>query len=521
MIPYLIAALSTLIFAAALYFFFVMDRGSSLDRAMALAEKGQYTDARGMIRGRLDSDPDNHRAHYAMARIYALEGNAAQELYHLEEIKRINRFSQEINAGTVMNRIGEIHYAAGDYRDAFEAYLDALSINNKNEPALAYLAFMSIGQEQFDIAEKYFKRLVELSPNRAEYRLARGIGLAMEKSGDAIKEMEMALSLTPGDPTAKFLTALQAFKIGEVDKSLRLIEELIPTLTDPAIIYIANKLAVSVYYRKSDYRQAMVYAERCMETSNSEGWAGEEYENRMTVAYMAMLTGDLEKANEHLLELEINNPSDQLVMTLSDFRMDLEEGITTVDQVSPRGFDFRSHLQDWLRKRFPDNILYRLSGLGMDEGFDVLGFFTQDGAEKERPKKTTKRENDPMVLIDRFNNLEGNAFQAATEQIINSLGHRIVKSLPYREKDGADYITAEIANKKNKALVRIRKWRNQPISDIFLRDMQNLLNEQKVSLGFVIAGAQLTGGAEAALENLKKITVINDAELAGMLQKIL
>ena len=439
MVPYLIAALSTLVFAALLYFFFVMDRGSSFDRAMAMAEKGQYTDARGMIRGRLDSDPDNHRAHYAMARIYAMEGNASQELYHLEEIKRINRFSQEINAVTIMNRIGEIHYAGGDYRSSFESYLDALSVSSKNEPALAYLAFMSIGQEQFDVAEKYFKKLIELSPNRSEYRLARGIGLAMLKSGEAIGEMEMALSVAPSDATTKFLTAMQAFKIGEIDKSLRLIEELIPNLTDPAIIYIANKLAVSVYYLKKDYTNAMTYADRCLEASTSEGWGGEEYENRMSVAYMAMLVGDLERANENLLELEINNPTDSMVMTLSDFRMDLEEGITTVDQVSPRGFDFRAHLQDWLRKRFPDGLIYRLSGLRMDEGFDVLGFFTQDGTEKERPKKSrSANETDPMVLIDRFNNLEGNAFQAATEQIINSLGHRIVKTLPYRDKDGAD-----------------------------------------------------------------------------------
>ena len=51
--------------------------------------------------------------------------------------------------------------------------------------------------------------------------------------------------------------------------------------------------------------------------------------------------------------------------------------------------------------------------------------------------------------------------------------------------------------------------------------MQNLLNEQKVGLGFVVAGARLTEGAEKALENLKKITVVNDAELATLLQKIL
>ncbi len=107
------------------------------------------------------------------------------------------------------------------------------------------------------------------------------------------------------------------------------------------------------------------------------------------------------------------------------------------------------------------------------------------------------------------------------EKVMETQGYKLEKILPSREKEGADFIARELLDKKNKALFRIRRWKDQPISDIFLRDMQNNMNELKVSRGYVIAGARLTPGAESALENLKKITVINDQDLGELLHKVL
>jgi hypothetical protein len=199
--------------------------------------------------------------------------------------------------------------------------------------------------------------------------------------------------------------------------------------------------------------------------------------------------------------------------------MDLEEQVAQVDQVSPRGFDFASHLQDWARHRFPDDAIYRLSGLKQAEEFDVLAYFTTEGGP--RKKESLAEQIDPSELIERFNNLRGDAFKAASQSLIALLGFKIQSELPYRDKDGADYIATSLADKKIRALFRIRKWSNQPISDIFLREQQNTMNEQKVNQGFVVAGARLTTGAEQALQNLKKITVINENAFGEILQKVL
>jgi len=518
MIAYIIALVVTLAFFGIIYFFFIRDTGSVYEKAIMLAERGDYTDARGLIRARIDSDPDNVRAHYIMSRIYNMEGNEDSELVHLLELKRINRWSPDIQPARILARIAEIYYIWGAYRDSYENFLEVIGNQPSHDTALAFLAFMALGQQQFDIAEGHLRRLVKVAPNVPDYRLARGIGLAMQKSSEALPELELALAMNPHDESTQFMVALQAYRQNDAEKARTVLNDLIPRLMDPAISYIASKLATVVCYMLKDYPAALSHAERCLHGAIQEGWNQEEYDSRLSVAYMALLTNNMEKANEHLLELEIRNPADQTVMKVSDFRMDIEEGIATVDVVSPRGFDFLSHLQDWARRRFPPNAIYDLSGLKMEAEFDLLAFHTSDGS---KPRKSGQESIDPAEYIARFNALKGTAFQEACERLITILGHKVNKALPYRDKDGADYLTVSQADKKVRALFKIRQWKNQPISDIFLRDLQNNMNELKVQEGYVVAGARLTPGAENALQNLKKINVVNDLEFAELLLKVL
>ena len=443
------------------------------------------------------------------------------EQEHLKEIKRINRWSGEVQGPQVLGRIAQLNYSSNRMEDAFENYLDVLSFDPQNEMALAHVAFMMIGQQEYDLAEPYFKRLTAAAGQTAEYHFARGIGLAMARKGEeALESMKLGLSLSPNKQSNQILAALQFFREGEAEGSQQILDDLIPKVTDPYIGYIANRLAVVVNYLNQKYDDALKYGERVLQQALKEEWDQEEYDARLSLAYMSMLAGDLEKANEHLLELEIRNPADEKVMQISDFRMDLEEQVAQVDAVSPRGFDFVSHLQDWARNRFPDDAVYRLSGLKDEIEFDVLSFFTTEGdvVKKERPEGGGI---DPAELIGRFNALKGEAFQGACQRIISALGFKLQNVLDYRDKDGADFIATSQEDKKVKALFRIRQWSNQPISDIFIREQQNYMNELKVQQGFVVAGARLTGGAEQALENLKKINVVNEETLGGILQRIL
>ena len=505
--------------AGALYYFFVLERGNVFYRAFALARAGNYVDARAILRSKVELESDNPRGHYYMSRIYSMEGNEEQELEHLLKVKRIGRYMGEVNATQVLSRLAQLYYEQDRLGDSFENYLEVLQYDPGNEVALAYVAFMAVGQGEFEVADRFFRRLVKAAPNNADYQIARGVTQAMLKSKEARESLKMGVDLAPGNQTAQFLYALHSFREGDANSALSVLGTLLPQLTDTYVSFIGSKLATAVYYLTGEYEKALEHAENCLNAAMKENWEEEEYDARMSVAYMAMLNGDLEKANEHLLELEIRNPADETVMKVSDFRMDLEEQVAQIDQVSPRGFDFRAHMQDWIRNRFPSDALYRLSGLQQDVEFDLLRYFTKDGSV--RKVEPAKEGVDPMAMIEKFNSLKGELFLSACTRIITSLGYRIKKTLPYRDKDGADFLSSSAEDKKITALFRIRQWKNQPISDIFLREQQNYMNEHKANLGFVVAGAKLTSGAEAALKNLKKITVINEEDLGELLQKIL
>lgn len=509
-----------LAFAGAIYYFLVFDRSSVYDRAINLAREGAYTDARGLIRSRIEREPDNPRGHFTMAQIYAMEGDEQNELEHLQELRRLGRPVPEYPRPRLLNRIGEILYRQEDFEESYDVYQEALHAAPKNEEALAHLAFMAIGQAEFEAAEKHFKKLVGLAPQSAEYRIARGVGLSMMKKREALDELEQGLDLDRGNDTARFLLAIECYRQGEHKKVLEQLEKLRDNISDTAIRYLIFKLSAASYYMTGRNEDALSAAEECLQITLQESWDREEYDARLSVSYLSMLMGDLEKANENLLELEIRNPTDQTVMRVSDFRMDLEEGVASIEEPSARGFDFQNQLKEWVRSRVHPEIIFRVSGLQMDEVFSI-------GATREGQRPAARQAQsagpgyDPDELIEKFNSLRESEFESACSSIVSVLGYKVDRTLPKGDPDGLDLVGVSLEDKKERALFQFRKWKNQPISDIFLRNMQNTLNEMKVTRGFVIAGARLTTGAETALQNLKKIQVINADDLGAVLANII
>lgn len=494
------------------------DRKDVYQRALNMAAEGNFVDARGLIRARIESQPDNPLGHFTMAKVYALEGKTAEEKQHLLQVRRINQYGADIHPTAVLNRLGDISYIEGDYRASMDAYLACLQFSPQNEEALARVAFMAAGRGKFEIADRFFRILSRTAPNTADYRVGRGIMLSMLKQKEALREFETAVALAPNNPMPLFLLAFQAYRQRDYDKSRDALKQLQGMQLDPYVQHVANKLAAVVHYHLKEYPEAVSSAERCLTTASQNAMKREEYDAHLSVALLSILSGNLEKANDHLIELEMANPSDVLVQRLSDFRMDLEEGAASLDRVSPRGFDMNLQLQDWLRNRFPDDAIFQLSGVAMEEDFAIEDFFTQEGEVQTRKVESPI---DPALMIDRFNTLTEQPFLNTCAKIIGVQGYVLEKTLPYREKDGGDFVAAAKNDRKVKVLFRIRKWKNQPISDIFLREMQNYMNELKVSQGFVVAGARLTPGAESALQNLKRITVIQEYDFAELLLKVL
>ncbi|MBW7856773.1 MAG: restriction endonuclease [Leptonema sp. (in: Bacteria)] len=499
-------------------YFVIFNRKDISKRAIELAESGMFTDARGLLRSKLDRDPNNVSLHQAMIRIYHLEGDEHSELEHMIQLYRIGRSTPDLPLPILANQIASIYYKNEQYSEAFQFYKDALRLVPDNEEALARLAFLCVGQEKFDIADRYFSKLVIIRPNVFEYRLGRGICLSQLRKKEALSEFDAAVGIAPDNLTANLFAGIEGLLQGAVDQSTARLKHALDLGPEPEVEYIVKKALTSLAYQRMDYNTALKYAEQTLQIALDENWNKEEYDARTSVACMAILAGDLEAANENLLTLEMRNMNDQRIINLSDYRMNVEEGLIPAGEPSPAGFNFRGFLNDWTRSRFNSSFIFQISGMKMDRSIDVDSLLTQEG-----PPKASRRSNrvDIGELIDRFNQLKGQSFETVCRKIVLTLGYKVVSILPYRESDGMDILAQLATDKSQRALFEIRKWENQPISDIFLRNMQNQLNENKAQLGFVIAAARLTDGAAAALQSLNKIKVINEESLGELLSQVL
>jgi tetratricopeptide (TPR) repeat protein len=501
--------------AAAFLFF---RRKDFAERALELAEAGMFTDARGLVRSRLDHDPENPMLHYLMVRIYSIEGDEANELHHLLQIYRIGRSVPDLPMPVLTNRIASIYYRNERYSDSFQYYNDALKMVPENEEALARLAFLCAGQEKFEAADRYFSRLVQLKPDVFEYRLGRGICLSQLRKKDALAEFEAACQIDPDNLTANLFYGLEGFFQGAIEPAIERLLHALELAPESEVEYIIRKALTVLFFQKGDYNSALHHSEQALRIALEERWEREEYDARISTACMAIMAGDLETANENLLTLEMRNMNDPKIISLSDYRMNVEEGLIPAGEVSPSGFNFRSFLADWARSRFSTGFLYQISNLKMERKFDIDAAINQDGS----PRISRQQPGvDSEELIERFNSLKGQAFETACRKIVAALGYRFVSMLPYRDSDGMDILAQSTTDKNRRAIFEIRKWKNQSISDIFLRNMQNQINEQKAQEGYVIAAARLTDGAQTALQTLNKIKVINEFDLIDLLMRVL
>ncbi|MCX7812023.1 MAG: restriction endonuclease [Leptospiraceae bacterium] len=505
-----------IIIIISIYFF--SKRKDPIEKALELADEGNFLDARALIRRFLEKDPQNPKYHYAMALIYQKEGDEENYINHLKEMYKLKKSVPELPFYELINKIANYNYKNEYYYECIRLYEEALKHNKNNVEALARLAFIYAGQEYFEKADEYFNRLLSLVPNKIEFYLAKGIINSALNKKEAIEIFKKVVEMQPDHTLGLLFLGIESYrkKIFDDDLILKL-EEHLKNITTLEIRYLFHKLLMGLYYHKKNYNKALYHAENALQIVLKENLLKDEYYIRIAYACLGILGGDIENAHENLFILESRDFHDQTVTTLSDYRMAVEEGIIAPGQASPSGFDFMNFINNWMDKLFTSDFIYKISGLKMNTKIDIplLG---KNPSEVIR-KGVQSPSIDIDTLIDNFNALSRSQFLELCSRIVQMYGYQVVKQLPPDDNEGFDCIAENFEGKK--AYFKIRQWKSQSISDIFLRNFQNKINETKVQEGYIISGARLTPGGEQALQNLKKIKVINGEDFAKLLANIL
>ncbi|PJZ69648.1 restriction endonuclease [Leptospira perolatii] len=511
----LIAAGIILIVAAGS--FLIQSKKDSFEKALALAAMGNYTDARILIRDILDSSPSNVRAHFIMAKIYAMEGDYTNEARHLEKIKKIGSFDKEITEVSVSNRLADIYYQQDLYEESVFHYLDSLSVDPENVEANIRIAFMALGQKEFGIADRFLSRVPDERVKMTSVQIAKGVLAGTLRKGDPKPYFHTAFEMEPSSSVAGFLYALSLARSGEHEEAIKIANSVADILTDEYVHYTIFQFMMVEWIQLQNWNEALKHARLCMEIARSNGWKQELIDSDFHFALIAVKMGRLEEASEHLIEAESERVDDIRIMELANYKFQVETKRLEAGKPSKSGFTPEDEISKLFFELFPLDRYYELSGLKSSKSFYIKGIVDEEGN-----KIVAEMNRIGISATDHYRTLKGVDFKNLCVKVVMALNYTVSREVPNKEGEGLNLMGLNKTDKETRALFKFRKWKDAKMSDIFLRDTLSQVKDLGLDKAFVIGDADFTeGGKRFLAENQSRISVLCGRDLEDLLKKAL
>lgn len=502
---------------AVVYFIFFGTKANTVEKALALAAMGSFLDAKATVREQLDLDPNDPKLLYTFSKIYAMENDLLNEVSYLEKVKAIGKYEKDFTPIQVTNRIANIYYQQDMFDEAFFYYLDSLNYDPVNLEALIRLSFMAVGQKDFEIADKFMRQIPDEEIRIQSYFIAKGVVTAMLNRDNDFEYFEKAFNMDQTSPVAGFLYALSLSKIRKYKEALDIVSPLLDMTADDLVKFTISQFIMTLNSSMSDYVSALANAKTCIDLAKRNDWHLESAECNSYYAMFCIVLNNLEEASEHLIEAEAERVDDYDIMSLAQYKADLEDGTATPGKTSARGYNLKNTIKDLPERLFPKERYFEISGLKAAETINIRGMINEEG------QKIISRLNQLSPdKVSKFNSLKGNVFKNICIKILNEYGYKVKRELPALEAEGANYVCIKKGDEDTKAVFRIRKWKNMTISDVFLTELLNVMSEQEATKGYVIGSAELTAGAKKVIKaNDGMIVIVTGKDLESLLEKVI
>ncbi|MDF3818695.1 restriction endonuclease [Leptospira sp. 96542] len=490
---------SAVILLGFLLSFIIGQRRDNYAKALSLATLGNFLDARALVRERLEEDHQNPYGHYVMSKIYSMENDPLNEAKHLETIKKNNRYTKDIDAVTVSNRIADIYYNKDFFEESFFHYLDTIQHDRSNPVACMRLGFMALGQKEFKIAEHFFTRMPEDKLSSSLYFIARGVISGVTGGGKEKEYFEKAYKLEKS-PVSGFLYALSLSRENKHKEAVKIAVGISEQIDDEYVRYTVFQFLMAEAILMQNFPEALKYGRLCMEMAKLNGWQSEAIESSIHFSMISVYMGRYEETSEFLIEAEAERLEDPDVCALANLKYKLERGVGTVESLNQE-YDLTRELNLLSVNLFPNSRYFELSGMRSSKPFNIKGMVDDSG------KKLSSKLS--MIGVDKFEKfiaLTGTAFKNQATRMVMNLGYRVTKEIPNPEGDGVNFLTSLKEDVNSRALFRVRKWKDAKLSDVFLRDMISQMDEMGANKGFVIGNFEVTEGG-------RKIVVASNGRL--------
>lgn len=476
-----------------LAFYFFQTQRDVYAKALSLAALGNYLEARALIRERLDLSPGDVKGHYVLSKIYSMESDFENEARHLAQIKKIGKFPSGVEPVAVSNRVADIYYQKERFEEAFFHYLDSIEYQPGEPTASIRLAFMALGQKEFKIAEYFFSKVNSDLIGFSTFFLGKGVALASLERDTDLPSFEKAYSLEK-TPETGFLYAMSLFKNRKTDEAIEVADSTIDLVADEYVRYSLYQFMMCCYIQKKEYNSAGKFARLAMETARLQGWLNETIDSDFHLCLFLVKQGKLEEASEYLIEVESEKVDDPEIIELANYKHNLERKIKS-EEALKADYDIEKEILFLPLLLFPSSRFYELSGFRMSRPFNIKGLVDETGKKLVRDLGGVG-----VDLFEKYITLSNVNFKNASTKIAMHFKFRVTKEIANLEGDGVNFLCSSKEDLEKTALFRFRRWKDAKISDVFLRDMVNQMDELGVDAGYLVGNFEITEGGKRYIQ---------------------
>ncbi len=505
------------------YLVYIKPRLDPEYRAEAMMKQNLLREAAVEYRKALENKPDDFVARYRLANIYLKLNEVDDALVQLEQVLRIDRYNSEVDKHDVQKKLAEIYLLRDDIEMAFQTYLDVLNVHPTDYDALYHVSFILLGQEEFDMAQRYFERLAKISKDDFEVFFGAGIcSYQNQRYTDAAGYFKEALSVKPHSDAANLAMAFALEKKKDPNQAVSYASAVADGASDPMIRFVSKRFLAFLYAHAKKHDEALKLFEEVLDIGRANEMAGEELLALLDLGFACIRADKANRAYDYwnqLYEKDRNYENIQRLVTLLRREMDR-------DSRKPRD-DFEDsivdHVEGWLGSAFPQNFIWEICGLKSDRNVDVRNVMVSARISVPRDAEGEGRKAglDSFDRLEKFNTLDNEGFRMAANRVVSKMGYKVDQILQtYRENDGVDFLAYSMADKE-RCLVWVRRWTKMMVGEITLRNFAQAINDQKAKQGLFISTTDLTEAAKGNLDKLSKITVIYPDQLNEFLRGVI
>ncbi len=502
---FLISGILLLAFTA----YYLLYLGPKLDpknRAENFLLQKRYHEAIKEYRKILDFHPDDVSTLYHLADVYIKMQQPDSAAPLLERVVAANLYPLDIEKIDVLKKLGRIYKARDELQNTFTVFYDISNEYPTDTESLYHIAFIALGQEEFDIAWRHFDKLIRLESMDFEILFGAGIcAYQNQKINECVDLFKSAVDKRPNSVIANLAAAFANRRKREYGKALQYTEKILTLTDEKEVLFIAKRLEAILSVHLKKYDRAMKSFELLIEFVKTNEM-NEEYLITLYDTGFALIRADrIHEARKYWTELSRKHRNfrdiQNLLMTLSR-EIDKSDALFT-DSI-------HDYVDEWITNFFSDDFLWQICGLKSDVVFDIKSYFII--RNKETVVDTDKNSSEKNISVgdnlEKLFSLGTENFRSIANRLVQKMGYRVDDILStYRESDGIDFMAT---NKKTdeKTFVSVRRWNKLRIGEIPLRNFAQQVNDLKAQKGLFITSAELTEGAMAAVPSLSKVELI-------------